>query len=65
VVVDVAHGHAEHVLEMVRQLKERFPGTPVIAGNVATAQGVQDLAVAGQTRSRSASAPARSASLAS
>jgi IMP dehydrogenase len=47
VVVDVAHGHAEHVLEMVRQLKERFPGTPVIAGNVATAQGVQDLAVAG------------------
>lgn len=47
VVVDVAHGHAEHVLEMVRQLKARFPGTPVIAGNVATAQGVQDLAVAG------------------
>lgn len=47
VVVDVAHGHAEHVLEMVRQLKKRFPRTPVIAGNVATAQGVQDLAVAG------------------
>ncbi|MFO7624511.1 MAG: IMP dehydrogenase [Anaerolineales bacterium] len=47
VVVDVAHGHAEHVLEMIRQLKRRFPGTAVIGGNVATAQGVQDLAQAG------------------
>jgi IMP dehydrogenase len=47
VVVDVAHGHAEHVLEMIRQLKKRFPGTAVIGGNVATAQGVHDLAQAG------------------
>jgi IMP dehydrogenase len=47
VVVDVAHGHAEHVLAMIRQLKQRFPGTPVIGGNVATAQGVRDLAQAG------------------
>jgi IMP dehydrogenase len=47
VVVDVAHGHAEHVLEMIQQLKRRFPGTPVIGGNVATAQGVRDLAQAG------------------
>ena len=47
VVVDVAHGHAEHVLEMIHQLKQRFPSTPVIGGNVATAQGVRDLAQAG------------------
>jgi IMP dehydrogenase len=47
VVVDVAHGHAEHVLEMIHQLKHRFPGIPVIGGNVATAQGVRDLAQAG------------------
>jgi IMP dehydrogenase len=47
VVVDVAHGHAEHVLEMIRQLKQRFPGTAVIGGNVATPQGVRDLAQAG------------------
>jgi IMP dehydrogenase len=32
VVVDVAHGHAEHVLGMVRQLKSRFPGTPLSPG---------------------------------
>ncbi|MCK4900869.1 MAG: IMP dehydrogenase, partial [Anaerolineales bacterium] len=46
-VVDVAHGHAEHATEMVRQLKTRFPDMPVIAGNVATATGVRDLVGAG------------------
>jgi IMP dehydrogenase len=45
--VDIAHGHADHVLEMVRQLKNRFPDIPVIAGNVATGEGVRDLAMAG------------------
>jgi IMP dehydrogenase len=46
-VVDVAHGHAEHVIAMVRRLKQEFPKTPLVAGNVATAQGVCDLAEAG------------------
>jgi IMP dehydrogenase len=46
-VVDVAHGHADHALDMVRQLKSRFPQVPVIAGNVATADAVLDLADAG------------------
>lgn len=46
-VVDVAHGHADHVIDMVRQLKKRYPSLPVIAGNVATGDGVRDLAEAG------------------
>jgi IMP dehydrogenase len=46
-VVDVAHGHMDHVLETVRLLKREFPRVPVIAGNVATAQAVRDLAEAG------------------
>lgn len=46
-VVDVAHGHADHTIEMVQNLKDKFPETPVIAGNVATATGVRDLAAAG------------------
>jgi IMP dehydrogenase len=46
-VVDIAHGHSEHVINMVHRLKQRFPKVPVIAGNVATAQGVRDLAEAG------------------
>ncbi len=46
-VVDVAHGHSEYVIEMVKRLKTEFPQVSVIAGNVATAQGVRDLASAG------------------
>ncbi|MDD5468029.1 MAG: IMP dehydrogenase [Anaerolineales bacterium] len=46
-VVDIAHGHADHVSAMVSQLKQEFPHTPVIAGNVATPDGVRYLAQAG------------------
>lgn len=46
-VVDVAHGHMEPVIEMIKRLKGAFPTVPVIAGNVATAEGVHDLAAAG------------------
>lgn len=46
-VVDIAHGHSDHVIHMVRSLKQRFPNIPIIAGNVATAQGVRDLVDAG------------------
>ena len=46
-VVDVAHGHSDHAIDMLRRLKIEFPRLPLIAGNVATAQGVRDLAEAG------------------
>lgn len=46
-VVDIAHGHSDHVIRMVKTLKASFPNTPVIAGNVASAEGVHDLAEAG------------------
>jgi IMP dehydrogenase len=46
-VVDIAHGHSDHVIQMVQKLKQRFPEISVIAGNVATSQGVSDLAEAG------------------
>ena len=46
-VVDIAHGHSDHVINMIHSLKEKFPQVPIIAGNVATAQGVQDLVEAG------------------
>ena len=47
VVLDIAHGHAEHAIEGVRRLKTEAPEVQVIAGNVATAQGALDLAEAG------------------
>lgn len=46
-VVDTAHGHSRGVLETVARLKTEFPETPVIAGNVATAAGTEDLIAAG------------------
>ena len=46
-VLDIAHGHAESALEAVRELKRRFPQAEIIAGNVATAEAVRELADAG------------------
>ena len=46
-VVDTAHGHSKDVLETVREIKEEFPDCQVIAGNVATREGVLDLIKAG------------------
>jgi IMP dehydrogenase len=42
-VLDSAHGHSEGVLKSLSALKRAFPSTPVLAGNVATAQGTRDL----------------------
>lgn len=46
-VLDIAHGHAEHALDGVTRIKAALPDTDVIAGNVATAAGALDLAEAG------------------
>lgn len=45
-VADSAHGHSTNVIETVREVKKRFD-IEVIAGNVATAEGVKALAKAG------------------
>jgi len=47
VVVDVAHGHLERALDAVGDLRGAFPDADLIAGNVATPEGVADLAAAG------------------
>lgn len=47
VLIDVAHGHSAQMLEMIGKVKKEIPGVDVIAGNVCTAQGYQDLAQAG------------------
>ncbi|GAB3685481.1 IMP dehydrogenase [Salinarchaeum chitinilyticum] len=46
-VVDVAHGHLERCLDAVADLRAAFPGAEIVAGNVATKEGVRDLASAG------------------
>jgi IMP dehydrogenase len=46
-VIDIAHGHSEMVLQTLEILKSRNIRVPIVAGNVATAGGVQDLVAAG------------------
>jgi GMP reductase len=43
VTIDIAHGHAETMREMIQYIKKTFPGCFVIAGNVATAEATRDL----------------------
>src|SRR5438105_9532754 len=43
VVIDSAHAHSTGVMDVIKQFKKLFPGTPLIAGNVATAEGTRDL----------------------
>src|SRR2546430_6634131 len=43
IVVDSAHGHAEGVLETVAALREAFPDTQLVGGNVATREGAAAL----------------------
>ncbi|MEO8285388.1 MAG: IMP dehydrogenase [Chloroflexota bacterium] len=45
-VVDTAHGHTKGVIETVRRVKARY-GIPVVAGNIATADGARALIDAG------------------
>ncbi|MCP4342043.1 MAG: IMP dehydrogenase [Desulfobulbaceae bacterium] len=47
VVVDSAHGHSKGVLQAVARVKVAFPELSVIAGNVATGEGTEDLIKAG------------------
>lgn len=47
VLIDVAHGHHDRVLETIAAVRERHPGLWIIAGNVATAEGAWDLLEAG------------------
>ena len=43
VTIDIAHGHSDNLKNMIGYLKEKMPGTFIIAGNVATPEAVIDL----------------------
>lgn len=46
-VLDSAHGHSKGILDCVAKVKAAFPDCQLIAGNVATAEGTEDLIKAG------------------
>ncbi len=47
IVVDTAHGHHINVRNMVKTLRKEYPQLTLVGGNVATAEGVKDLAKSG------------------
>ncbi len=47
VVFDTAHAHTESVLATLSEARRRYPSFPLIAGNVATAEGARMLAETG------------------
>jgi IMP dehydrogenase len=46
-VIDTAHGHSSRVIDAVREIKKRHPETDLIAGNVGTTAGTDELIEAG------------------
>ncbi len=47
IVIDTSHGHSKNVIAAVKTLKDNFSDIELIAGNVGTAKGAEDLVAAG------------------
>ncbi|MER2125024.1 MAG: IMP dehydrogenase, partial [Exiguobacterium indicum] len=47
ITIDIAHGHSEAVIQMIRHIKSLLPASFVIAGNVGTPEAVRELENAG------------------
>ncbi|QQP70413.1 GMP reductase [Carnobacterium sp. CS13] len=47
ITIDIAHGHSNQVIEMIRHIKTHLPETFLIAGNVGTPEAVRELENAG------------------
>jgi IMP dehydrogenase len=46
-IVDTAHGHTKGVIERVRTIKQAFPDTQLVAGNIISADAAEALVAAG------------------
>ncbi len=47
IVVDTAHGHSEGVLQIIREIRKKFPDIEIVGGNIATGDGAKALVDAG------------------
>ena len=47
ITIDIAHGHSDTVINMIKHIKHKLPGVFVIAGNVGTPEAVRELENAG------------------
>jgi IMP dehydrogenase len=46
-VLDIAHGHADSCINIVKALRKNYPQAQIVAGNVASRDGARELAEAG------------------
>ena len=47
ITIDIAHGHSNSVIDMIKHIKKHLPESFVIAGNVGTPEAVRELENAG------------------
>ena len=47
IAVDTAHGHSHKVINVVKEIRQKYPTLPIIAGNVATYEATKTLYEAG------------------
>ena len=59
ITIDIAHGHSESVIKMIKHIKAHIPQSFVIAGNVGTPEGVRELENAGADATKVGIGPGR------
>lgn len=47
IVIDTAHGHSKYVIDVLKQVKAKFPQIDVVVGNIATGEAAEYLVDAG------------------
>ena len=47
IVIDTAHGHSKNVVNILKEVKNKFKGIDVVVGNIATASAAEELIKAG------------------
>lgn len=59
ITIDIAHGHSEQVIRMIKHIKQHIPESFVIAGNVGAPEGVRELENAGADATKVGIGPGR------
>ena len=47
IVIDTAHGHSIYVINLLKEVKKRYPSLDIVVGNIATAEAAKMLVAAG------------------
>lgn len=59
ITIDVAHGHSDFVIKMIKYIKKQLPDSFLTAGNIATPEAVRDLENAGADATKVGVGPGR------